>query len=145
MREKEISELHNLFHKMGNLRERFFHQFSEGSVMPLGQCRVVHCLIQSGEIAQNELIKKMTIRPGSLSELLGKLKKNGYVERIKDDKDRRRMLIRLTEKGRTAAVMHHQIHVRIFDKMFSALSDEELTDLHRILEKLVHSWDDINK
>ena len=145
MRKEKINALHILFHRMGSLRERFFYQVSEGFIIPVGQSRVMHCLAGNGEIVQNRLAELMEIRPGSLSELLAKLEKNGYVERTKSSTDRRKIIVRLTQKGRKISAFHHQAHLNFFGKMFQELSDAELEELYNTLEKLVGSWEKMCK
>ena len=142
MRMDRLHELHILFHQMKNLRERFFYQANAGMGLPIGQSQVVRCLAHHPEISQHELADMLHIRPGSLSELLGKLEKGSYLTRVKQTEDRRIVLIRLTEKGRDISQRYHALHMAFIEKMFKALPDEDVDRLYLLLKKLVTSWEE---
>jgi DNA-binding MarR family transcriptional regulator len=140
MRNERLHELHILFHQMRNLRERFFYQANEGLGLPIGQSQVVRCLSHHPNISQHELADMLHIRPGSLSELLGKLEKGCYLTRVKQTEDRRIICIQLTEKGRDISKKHHAMHMAFIEKMFMVLPDKDVDTLYLLLNKLVSSW-----
>jgi DNA-binding MarR family transcriptional regulator len=53
-------------------------------------------------ISHGELAAHMAVRPSTLSGAISKLEKLGYVERRQEAKDRRLVMLRLTQKGATA-------------------------------------------
>jgi DNA-binding MarR family transcriptional regulator len=74
----------------------------------------------------------MGIRQQSLNELLLRLERDGYAERVPSEEDRRVMIVRLTEKGR-------QLNQDPFDAedIFGCLNEEELGSLNAILGKVI--------
>jgi DNA-binding MarR family transcriptional regulator len=50
--------------------------------------------------SQREIAKLARIKPGSLTEVLERLEKGGYVTRSRDPKDRRIIRVDLTERGK---------------------------------------------
>ena len=68
-----------------------------------GQGRVLGILKMQPEISQKELAYLLGIRSQSLGELLKKLEANGLVERTPSEKDRRIMMVKVTEEGKKAA------------------------------------------
>ncbi|WP_231036109.1 MarR family winged helix-turn-helix transcriptional regulator [Pectinatus sottacetonis] len=141
MEEEKLNELHMMIHRLSSLRERFFYHVNDNLLLPPGQSRVIRFLSEYGAIRQNELAEKLAIRPGSLSELLGKLVKNEYIEKITCLDDKRKIIVRLTKKGRETSLIYHAAHLKFLNKMFAILSDTEFESLCKILTKLVKSWE----
>lgn len=95
----------------------------------------------SGEITQRELTGELGIHRASVSELLGKLEKKGFITRRQDDRDRRCVRISLTDKGTLS--LQENIHAQSeqdLDKMFASLSEAEKNSLYAILGKLINAW-----
>ena len=67
-----------------------------------GQGRVLAILKMQPEISTKDLSYLLDIRQQSLSELLGKLEKAGYITRRPRESDKRVMMVKLTDKGRDA-------------------------------------------
>ena len=58
------------------------------------------------------------------------------VERVFDKKDRRKVWVRLTEKGEQKLAEAFPVATRLAEELSSVLTDEELRDLQAKLEKL---------
>lgn len=65
-----------------------------------GRGRVLSLLKQRDGVSTKELATVMGIRVSSLNEVLGKMEKEGYVERTASPDDRRVMLVWLTDTGK---------------------------------------------
>lgn len=65
-----------------------------------GRGRVLALLKQKDGVSTKEMAAIMGIRVSSLNEVLGKMEKDGYVERTPSPDDRRVMLVWLTDKGK---------------------------------------------
>ncbi|MDR0906809.1 MAG: MarR family winged helix-turn-helix transcriptional regulator [Oscillospiraceae bacterium] len=97
-------------------------------------------LLAEAPLSQKELLEKLGVRAGSLSELLSKLENAGYITRSKDENDSRVVNIEITEAGRTVAAEHGHHRTEVADNLFAALSDEEKATLISLLEKLHNAW-----
>ncbi|EOI01823.1 hypothetical protein UAY_01231 [Enterococcus moraviensis ATCC BAA-383] len=100
-----------------------------------GQGRVLNLLKLKPETTQKELSYLLDMRPQSLGELLGKLEKNGYINREPLESDRRVMVIRLTKAGMAAADNSKQEEETIFD----CLSESEQESFKTIMDKLLEA------
>ena len=65
--------------------------------------------------------------------------KKGYIERSRSSRDRRVVLISLSEKGRKAYEYHKKFHEEMIQGVINTLDQEELEALVRALTKLT-SW-----
>lgn len=132
-------KLLELFHRATHLFPRGHHH-SVG--MHPGQSRILALLAEKGPISQRELLDLVQVRSASLSELLHKLERGGFIERERDGEDRRNVNLSLTTHGKKAAREDAQVRGERAKTTFAALSDEEKSLLVDIMEKLIPTWAD---
>lgn len=101
------------------------------------QGRILRILSAHNGISQHELQDIMGIKPGSLSEVLIKLEKAGYITRKLDKNDRRRQIVNITDEGRRVFEEIHKAHEADSTHYFDALNAKERKSLLTLLDKLV--------
>ncbi|MBR1482071.1 MAG: MarR family transcriptional regulator [Ruminococcus sp.] len=106
------------------------------------QKRALMILLQTGDITQRELTRRLCITPASVSELLTKLETDGMLVRTQSKTDRRLLILSLTEKGKAAARKYTNAREQSQQEMFACLSEEEKAALLLALEKLNLDWDE---
>lgn len=104
------------------------------------QKRVLIILNETGMITQRDLTERLGIRPGSASEVFGKLEKGGLIRRSPYSMDHRTINISLTPSGREQALLAAEKRRLRHEDMFSGLSDEEKASLLILTEKLNCDW-----
>lgn len=118
-------------------RRQMFSQAESGRFADStrGQGRILAMLKIQPEIATKDLAYLLGIRQQSLNELLNKLEKNSYVERRPSEKDRRVMVVHLTEKGKEAQEpeTNHQ-------EFLGCLSPEELQQFGGYLDRIIAAF-----
>ena len=82
-----------------------------------GRGRVLALLKQKDGVSTKEMATVMGIRVSSLNEVLGKMEKDGYVERSASPDDRRVMLVWLTDKGKAVELPDQKMPEIIFGKL----------------------------
>lgn len=97
-----------------------------------GQGRVLALLKLQPEISTKDLSYLLGIRQQSLSELLGKLEKAGYITRTPSESDKRVMMIKLTEKGKEA-----KQETPDFPNLFDCLNPDEQSVLSGFLDRII--------
>ncbi len=90
----------------------------------------------------SEIAKKLNITLGTLTTAINNLSRKGYVERVKDEFDKRVVLITLTKKGRFLFRVHENFHQKMVNSVLEGVSEDEkevllvaLMKLHKFLEK----------
>lgn len=106
------------------------------------QKRILIILYESGDMTQRELTERIGIKPGSASEVIGKLENAGLIERRASREDRRTADIKLTEEGRAQAKEAFEQRKVRHEEMFGCLSEEEKNTLLALLEKLRDDWNE---
>ncbi len=85
-----------------------------------------------------ELGEKLLLDSGTLTPLLKRLEKNGFVQRSRSDADERKVVIRLTQKGEVLKERASKIPEKMF--CLSGLSTEDFIHLKKDLELLLNRF-----
>lgn len=83
-----------------------------------------------------ELAKTLMIDPSTLTPLLKKLEKKGYIRRVRSKEDERNLVITLTENGK--ALKDDALTVPENLKKCVSLSEEETKTLYTLLRKILN-------
>lgn len=100
----------------------------------------VHTLMwlgTDGALAQNAIAHRVGCAQPTITGVIDRLEKMGFVERERDTDDRRVVRVRLTEAGQSAYAQFNTVLTEKLLWVFSVLSDDDATHLVRIVEKLV--------
>ncbi|MCD8027652.1 MAG: MarR family transcriptional regulator [Erysipelotrichaceae bacterium] len=101
-----------------------------------GQGRILEILNECDTISQKELQDILNIKAGSISEILAKLEKSGKIIRYKDNNDKRKSVIQITDKGRNTIIRYKDNN----EDIFFMLDDREKEELLLLLNKILTSW-----
>lgn len=82
------------------------------------------------------IAKALDITVGTLTITMNNLVKKGYVKRSRSAKDRRVVLVSLTEKGRAAYNHHTEFHDAMINDIIKMLPEEQLGALTIALKAL---------
>ena len=77
----------------------------------------------------------------NVKQLALKLQEKGFISVEKDQKDRRVIRLRLTEKNREYWESNSEESISFISSLFSTLTDKELKDLYNLLNKLEENID----
>jgi DNA-binding MarR family transcriptional regulator len=109
-----------------------------------GQGRILILLQHKEMMTQRELAEVTQRRAATLSEQLETMERSGLIIREKSTDDKRNVDVRLTDKGRQAAVDAEKDRKEIADLLFSGLEQEEKERFYETLLKLSEQWKNIN-
>lgn len=77
----------------------YIKSFINGKDINKNQVRALAFIKNYGSISMSELCNMLSVEKGSLTSMVDDLENKGYVERVKDKKDRRKYNIVLTQAG----------------------------------------------
>lgn len=80
--------------------------------------------------------KELSVTVGTLTIAMNSLVKKGYVTRVRSEKDRRVVLLSLSEKGKAAYNHHKKFHQEMVEATVERLSAEEKEVLTKALQNL---------
>ena len=131
------TEEHNLLTLMEKCGQ-FLYQRRGGK---RGQGRILKILSAEGEMTQKELQQRLGIQSGSMSEIVLKLEGNGLVSRERDEADKRKIRLKITEEGKYFFEEKHKARIEREKKLFNVLTEEEQEVLKVLLTKLAEDWE----
>jgi DNA-binding MarR family transcriptional regulator len=106
-----------------------------------GQGRILFALWQKDGVPINDLVERTLLRKSTLSELLDNLEKAGYVKREQSEEDRRKILVRLTERTQKLQKIYINLSVEMTKIFYNDFTEEEIDEfesyLRRILSNLI--------
>lgn len=93
------------------------------------------------KLSFKEISAKLKMKTGTLTPILNKLESNGYIEKIKDENDDRKIYIVVTEKGLEIENKAKDIPKRIVENLNLSESDynkyiKEFDDLEKSLDNI---------
>ena len=133
----DFDEVNNelLFHKFIMVNEildrRIKKQNPEMKSITKGQGRLILLLKRKDGFSTKELSEILNISVTSLNETLNKLEQQNLIRKVPSPKDKRVLLVELTEEGRALEFKNHE-DTDIFD----TLSEEEKENLNEYLNRL---------
>ena len=86
------------------------------------------------------MLKRLDIKSSSLSELVTKVEKNGYITKEKLLEDKRNVILKLTPLGVSKAKEFELQREKDAELLFKELSEEEKEKLQELLDKTLVSW-----
>lgn len=101
-----------------------------------GQENILDILSQYDSISQKKLQEILAIEAGSISEILSKLEQRDLIKRYKDEQDKRKSIISLTQKG-IDKVQHKKSND---EDLFDMLDEQERQQFNDTLDKVLDEW-----
>jgi DNA-binding MarR family transcriptional regulator len=84
-------------------------------------------LLFDGPLSAGQLAERSGLSPAAMTTLVDRLTKKGYVRRSRDEHDRRRVFVELTEQARTAAWQLYGPIMQEGEELLAGYTDEQLT------------------
>ncbi len=113
-----------------------FGQRLQGSGITRIQWIALYYMKTNQSISQRELSKLMAITDSSAGRLIDRLQRDGFVDRIPSQTDRRVTMIRLTEEGDRLITSLLYVGVEFNDDLMNGISEEEKEIFEHILTKM---------
>lgn len=114
-------EIRNLQNSMAKLRKNKSGKF------PKTHWFILNYIEANSEIdvTMNELSKEFHITKPRVTAIISSLHEDGYVVYKESSEDKRKKIIKLTDKGKSYIEQIHDHHNKFFEKVFSKFDEEE--------------------
>jgi DNA-binding MarR family transcriptional regulator len=90
-----------------------------------------------GGMTAGELAEAASLSPGAVTTVLDRLERMGFVTRTRDENDRRRVIVEMTDKARKLAGAVYGPIGAYAAEYIETLSDEEIAVINRFLEAAI--------
>lgn len=114
---------------------RMYNLFKEIGVHP-GQQFLLNVLNQRDGQIQKDLAKNLKIKPATVTVIIQRAEKNGFVRREQDKNDQRVLRVFITEKGKEMCKKADIMWAQLEEDTFENLTMEEKIILRRLLMQM---------
>ncbi len=112
------------------------HKLVEALGLYRGQPPVLRALWEQEGLTQTELARQMKITPATMTKMLQRMEKAGFIQRKTDSVDQRISRVYLTEAGRSVQKDLEAVFQRIEAETFSNFNKEEQELLRHFLRRI---------
>ncbi|WP_421900888.1 MarR family winged helix-turn-helix transcriptional regulator [Maridesulfovibrio sp.] len=127
-----------------NMVERRAFDFGVGIKLYPSEVHTLSAVDKLGDCGVTDLARESGVTKGATSQLVSKLVKKGLMFKEADPENGSKVILRLTELGKTASDNHYKFHMdhdREFIDYLRAMSEEELKVFDDICSKM-NDWMD---
>lgn len=104
--------------------------------LTFSQFGVLEALFHLGPLCQKELGDKLLQSGGNITMVVNNLERQGLVVRLRDEVDKRYMVVHLTWRGTQRIQELFPLHLQDLVQCFEVLSPDELETLNDLLRKV---------
>src|SRR5581483_10930329 len=112
-------------------------RLQRGLPLPLSQCQTLWFVASREKPTMRDVAEHFKITAPSATFLVEELARSGLIERHANAKDRRKIELALTKKGRSIYKRASEKRSQVLHRMFEKLSERERADLNRLLTKVL--------
>jgi len=124
----------------GRIFETILRKHDLSDISP-ARGRILFALWKKDNVPIQELVRRTSLSKSTLTAMLDRLEEQGFIVRIPSERDRREILIRLTEKDRSLQDTYVRVSEEMAEISMAGFTEEEIGDLEdklrRILANLV--------
>ncbi len=88
--------------------------------------RCIDAIERAGALTAGQLAEMTGLTSGAMTTALDRLERAGFVQRVRDSADRRRVLVTVTEKAHASAGQFYAQHLAMSERLFAEHTTEEL-------------------
>lgn len=127
-----IAKIHHL---AGRIFARKLKEHHLDEINP-SQGRILFVLWQNDDISIQELANRTSLGKSTLTSMLDRLEKAGYLTRILSREDRRETLIKLTAKTKALHEVYVQVSNEMTELFYSGFGTAEINDFEAYLKRI---------
>jgi DNA-binding MarR family transcriptional regulator len=134
-----LSEGGFLVAKIKQISSRIFDKKlkSYGIDLNSAQGRIIFSLWQDDNVPIRELAQRTTLGKTTLTSMLERLEKSGYIIRKADPRDKRKTLIALSEKIKTVKGSNEAVSREMDALFYEGFSNKQITDFENKLRQIL--------
>ena len=127
----EVETLDFLFAQICKLKHARVQALLEGIGLYRGQPPVLRALWAQDGLTHTDLARSLEVQPATITKMINRMEKNGFVQRRQDPDDQRVSRVYLTEAGRAVQEDVRQVWRTLEQEAFGGFTMEERVLLRR--------------
>ena len=127
----------HLVHRVAQCASDIFHAHIKDSDLTPRQIAVLTTVARNEGLSQTGIVERTGIDRSTLTDLVGRLKKNELLERRRTKQDARTYAVTLTDEGRCVLRMIEPLAKRVDEVILAALPPKDRADFITALQSIV--------
>ncbi|MCH4888663.1 MarR family transcriptional regulator [Acidaminobacter sp. JC074] len=115
---------------------KLLHKNLEPYGLYKGQPKILGLLSHHEALSKKDIAERFKLAMPTVTKTIERLEKNGFVSTFQDASDKRRTLVKLTDKGREVHNDLISFKKSYAEIIFDGISQEELLQMKSVLEKV---------
>lgn len=112
------------------------YRLLEGAEIHPAQVSLLMMLSGKDGMSQKELVTQLKVRPPTVTVMLQRMERAGFVERRQDEKDQRMSRIYMTEKGNQTIQEIDGVMLKLEEELYKGFSNEEILLMKRFFMQI---------
>lgn len=105
--------------------------------LSMTEVHILEAIEKSESKMMSAIAKRLMVTQGTLTVSTNKLVKKGYVERIRDENDRRVVRLKLCDKAKLVLEVHDRFHEQMINRLISELEIDKEKELLNSLRSVM--------
>jgi DNA-binding MarR family transcriptional regulator len=132
----EAESLDSLFAQICRLKHARIHTLLDELDLYRGQPSVLRALWEQEGLMHADLARSLHVQPATITKMLQRMERAGFLERRPDAEDQRISRVYLTEAGRAIRTDVQQVWHRLEEEAFAGFTLEERTLVRRFFVRI---------
>ncbi|MHB1651948.1 MAG: MarR family winged helix-turn-helix transcriptional regulator [Desulfitobacteriaceae bacterium] len=136
-----VKALHHQFKKQ-------FHEFTGGQELTVSQIFLLRSLVNRGPSSISDLAENLNLANSTVSGIVDRLERDGFVMRVRDKADRRIVYVQLTERAERLKEQVPQFHQMFLNDLLQGVDERtlyEMSSSFQILYDLIQRFEEREK
>jgi len=143
-REETLNDLFlDIFNQVLTLEQKMFEQDGTYRDISITETHVLEAIRKCDPPTMGNIAAKLRVTPGTLTSSINKLFEKEYVDRHRNEKDRRIVTLSLTEKGEAVFQLHEAFHRELIGAATQDLENRD--ELEKALQSVYHFFEKLNE
>jgi DNA-binding MarR family transcriptional regulator len=135
--------LKDLFYKILRLQERSVAQ-SSNRALSRTEMHVLEIVQDRTDVTLTDIAEDLGVTKATVSVTIARLEKKKFLEKVRLDEDKRKMMLKLTDQGFFCYQKHRQFHENMVKCILNEFPIEEHPTVIKSLESLLYFFDGID-
>ena len=123
--------------RLRSIDARYFERYVDDRNIPYQHLMMIHHLTLKGPIPISRIKETYHFSAPAATQLITLLEKQGYIERVKSEIDKRSSLIQLSKYGLKTLEEGIKFYEEGINPLIEYLGEEDSKNFNRILEKMI--------
>lgn len=140
---QELHQVQMIFRTIMRRMRKVWGEQTELGLNPT-QFSVLEKLHGEGSLKVTEVAKMLSLTAGAVTGITDKLIELGYVERRRDEVDRRTVYLEITERGKQSFMETLKQRTELFERLFDHVEDEQVHQFLKVCNQINDNLDQMS-